>query len=137
MNEREIFEQALDHVEPGERQAYLDSACEGDAALRARIEVLLISHSSDTQFLNIPALEQLHSPVPVPAKTIPINAHSGPDTVAEKTMPVDEVPLGFLSPATRPDSLGRIAHYETLQVLGNGGFGIVFRAFDDVLHRIR
>ena len=136
MNEREIFEQALDHVEPGERQAYLDSACEGDAALRARIEVLLISHSSDTQFLNIPALEQLHSPVPVPAKTIPINAHSGPDTVAEKTMPVDEVPLGFLSPATRPDSLGRIAHYETLQVLGNGGFGIVFRAFDDVLHRI-
>src|SRR6185437_4275111 len=27
-------------------------------------------------------------------------------------------------------------HYEVLQVLGRGGFGIVFRAFDDVLHRI-
>src|SRR5207237_9191420 len=37
---------------------------------------------------------------------------------------------------TRPDSLGRIGHYEVLQVLGKGGFGIVFRAFDDVLQRI-
>ncbi len=48
----------------------------------------------------------------------------------------DEVPLGFLAPATRPDSLGRIGHYEVLQVLGQGGFGIVFRVFDDVLHRV-
>ena len=46
------------------------------------------------------------------------------------------MPLGFLAPATRPDSLGRIGHYEVLQVLGQGGFGIVFRAFDDVLHRV-
>ena len=35
-----------------------------------------------------------------------------------------------------PDSLGRIGHYEVLQVLGQGGFGIVFRAFDDVLQRV-
>lgn len=48
----------------------------------------------------------------------------------------DEVPLGFLAPATRPDSLGRIGHYEVLQVLGQGGFGIVFRTFDEVLHRV-
>ena len=48
----------------------------------------------------------------------------------------DEVPLGFLAPPTRPDSLGRIGHYEVLEVLGQGGFGIVFRAFDDVLQRV-
>ncbi|MFO0806119.1 MAG: serine/threonine-protein kinase [Gemmataceae bacterium] len=48
----------------------------------------------------------------------------------------DEIPLGFLTPSKRPDSLGRIGHYEVLQVLGQGGFGIVFRAFDDVLHRV-
>ena len=48
----------------------------------------------------------------------------------------DEVPLGFLAPATRPDSLGRIGHYEVLEVIGQGGFGIVFRAFDEVLHRV-
>ena len=44
--------------------------------------------------------------------------------------------LNFLSPSTRPDSLGRLGHYEMLQVLGRGGFGIVFRAFDDTLQRV-
>ena len=43
---------------------------------------------------------------------------------------------GFLEPSTRPDSLGRLGHYEVLEVLGRGGFGIVFRAFDDVLQRV-
>src|SRR5262249_14139154 len=47
-----------------------------------------------------------------------------------------EVPLEFLAPATRPDALGRIGHYEVLQVLGKGGFGIVFRAFDEMLQRV-
>src|SRR5207344_105425 len=42
----------------------------------------------------------------------------------------------FLKPSARPDSLGRIGHYEVLQVLGRGAFGIVFRAFDDVLQRV-
>src|SRR5580693_10787444 len=48
----------------------------------------------------------------------------------------DDEPLTFLAPPTRPDALGRLGHYEALQVLGRGGFGIVFRAFDDVLQRV-
>jgi hypothetical protein len=41
----------------------------------------------------------------------------------------------FTQPSDRPGSLGRLAHYEILEVLGQGGFGIVFRAFDVRLHR--
>src|SRR5262249_4889063 len=48
----------------------------------------------------------------------------------------DDESLTFLAPPTRPGALGRIGHYEVLQVLGRGGFGIVFRAFDEMLQRV-
>lgn len=44
--------------------------------------------------------------------------------------------LTFLQPTTRPDSLGRLEHYEVLKVLGRGAFGIVLKAFDETLHRM-
>jgi serine/threonine protein kinase len=43
--------------------------------------------------------------------------------------------LSFLEPSTKPGSLGRLAHYEVLDVLGSGGFGTVVKAFDEKLHR--
>src|SRR5688572_15556418 len=60
MNEREIFQGAIDNLDPAQRQAYLDQACGTDAALRARIEALLLSHQSASHFLEVPAIEQLH-----------------------------------------------------------------------------
>jgi hypothetical protein len=44
--------------------------------------------------------------------------------------------LDFLQPSPRPDSLGWLGHYEALEVLGRGAFGIVFRAFDERLQRV-
>src|SRR5262249_56774580 len=48
----------------------------------------------------------------------------------------EEVSLAFLSPPTRPGSLGMLAHYEISEVLGKGGMGIVLKAFDQSLHRV-
>jgi uncharacterized protein (TIGR03067 family) len=44
--------------------------------------------------------------------------------------------LAFLSPPTKAGSIGRLAHYEILAVIGKGGFGTVLKAFDEKLHRM-
>src|SRR6266568_3842597 len=53
---REIFLKALETQSPSEREAYLQGACGSDAALRAKVEVLLTSHEDDS-FLERPAVE--------------------------------------------------------------------------------
>ena len=125
MSEREIFMAALG-LPAAARAKYLDKACGTDAVVRGRVEALLSSHEAAGSFLDTPAVAS-HDPDSATTRAI---GHDG--SVADN----DEVPLGFLAPATRPDALGRIGHYEVLQVLGQGGFGIVLRAFDDVLQRV-
>ena len=39
-------------------------------------------------------------------------------------------------PPTKPGALGRLGHYEVLEVVGRGGMGVLFRAFDEKLHRV-
>lgn len=48
----------------------------------------------------------------------------------------DELPLGFLSAPDDPAHLGKLHHYEIIETVGRGAFGIVLRAFDQKLHRI-
>ena len=46
------------------------------------------------------------------------------------------VALEFLQPTTKTRIARRLAHYEVLEVLGRGAFGIVVRAFDEKLQRV-
>jgi serine/threonine protein kinase len=115
MTEQQIFEQALE-MSPDDRAAFLDFACAGDAMLRRRLEALLKSHSEAQGFLNVPAVEQLAVSSSEPA-----------DAAAD---------LSFLAPSSEPGSLGRLDHYDVLEVVGSGGMGMVLRARDTKLLRV-
>jgi serine/threonine protein kinase len=124
MTEREIFLAVLDLPDPEARSHYLEKVC-GDSVQRARVEALLLSHDTAGSFLDCPAVSPL-APHALATKGL----GSAPNLEE-----ADE-DLSFLDKPRRPDSRGRLGHYEMLQVLGRGGFGIVFRAFDDTLQRV-
>jgi len=140
MNEREIFEGALEHSDPAKRKAFLDQACGSDLGLRERMVALLASHEGDaSQFLNVPAPEQLRpgkgdlatqdfTPPPDGER---VTADLNVTQERSKVTP----PFSFLGPPSGRGGIGTLGHYEVLQLLGRGAFGLVFKAFDERLHR--
>ena len=150
MTERDIFLAALEITDSTARKAYLDKACGGNLALRAAVETLFASHEGAGSFLNTPIVEMPGSTSSADTKADDPVASS---SAVEQTVQLsrdhvanlndddddssqDEIPLGYLSPSKKPDSLGRLGHYEVLEVLGKGAFGTVLKAFDEKLHRM-
>jgi serine/threonine protein kinase len=84
----------------GERAAYLDEACAGDAQLRQRVEDLLKAHEQPGGFLEKPAIEM-----------------ASPEGLATTEDEPKTEPLGTV-----------IGPYKLLQQLGEGGMGTVYLA---------
>jgi serine/threonine protein kinase/WD40 repeat protein len=72
MNERSIFAAALDIADPGERAAYLESACGHEPGLRRHIDELLAAQDDLGSFLQAPVLG-----VPATAGECPLTERPG------------------------------------------------------------
>lgn len=129
--EHEVFAEALSFPEPAARTEYLDRICGTDQMKRQRLNELLKLHESAGSVLDRRPNEMIES--------LTDDGDDDGDTVDSTVPSLDHVLkmlLPFLEPATQPDSLGRLGHYELLEILGQGGYGIVFKAMDTRLSRL-
>ncbi|MCI0378070.1 MAG: protein kinase [Gemmataceae bacterium] len=125
-----LLDSALPEAQQAELHAHLERCRQCQATLDALsagreswVDVAL--HLADPTFAS-PALDNvLRDAV----------EHTQPrDTVADAAGEFD--PAACLQPSTIPGHLGRLGHYEILELIGKGGFGFVFKARDQTLDRI-
>ena len=71
VNERELFLEALEILDPVARASYLRAVCSGDDSLRLRIESLLVAYGNAADFLESPAMATVDLHLPCPSKREP------------------------------------------------------------------
>src|SRR5262249_8540058 len=114
---KELFLAAM-RLPATERAAYLETACAGDTPLRQAIEGMLQSHENSGELLPRSAGEMLQDSGATEADATAAfgSEPRGPSTQIEPSN-VNTQDLSFLAPSSLPGHIGRLGHYEIVEVL--------------------
>src|SRR5262245_44785884 len=109
MTERDIFIGAVQRGDSGERRAYLDAACAGDAGLRARVEGLLAVYDRAGSFLE-----------PPPPDAGPEASGPGPRPETATSAPDGPTPTGAYDPPPAEAGAVIAGRYKLAEEIGEG-----------------
>lgn len=126
-----FFQELLHGTLSAEQQAELTRHLDACAACREKLDRL--AAGDDAWLAAARDLGEQAPPEPALEQVMRAIKHDAGPT--ETQTPAADC-LDFLDPSEKPGHLGRLAHYEILQIIGQGGMGIVLKAMDESLQRV-
>jgi eukaryotic-like serine/threonine-protein kinase len=131
----EELRQLLDGSLSGEQQQQFTNHLDTCTCCQTKLETLATAGSNISQ-----VVEKLHEAEPMETSAYwpvlnALSKESSSGGGAKTIVRGRTRSLSFLQPASDPAYLGRMAHFDVMRVLGQGGMGIVVEAFDSHLQR--
>jgi len=130
--EFECWQVSLDLASPSEQRERFERHLEACPACQGRLDC---AEEGEDTFRRVG--RRVGDPTVAPADPtlteVLARLHEGKS--ADRITPSEPADLYFLRPAGRPGILGTLGPYEVREVIGQGGMGVVLKAFDLELHR--
>ncbi len=118
-----LFHEALQKPDDRERQKFLDEQCQDNAQLRSKMSSILRAHGHAQDYLESDAVSE-HFQLLASVFALRDETRFGEKEIVK-----------FLEPPVWEASLGRLGHYDIMEIIGYGATGVVLGGVDSRLNR--